>query len=223
MRRWLFALAVGASLGLGMVTPALAAPGDLDPSFGAGGRVLLTPGNHEVVYSDVAIQPDGKIVLAGYIRSSAGDNDIAVTRLNPNGTPDQGFAAGGTLAINTTFSGVRREDLGNAVALQPDGKIVVAGETTVPDSITATIARVLPNGTLDPSFSPGGDDGDGIAWSALGAAEDVGVDRTGRIIAAGDQAPPSEMNSWVERLNPNGSPDTSYGLAASAYPWQLSF
>jgi uncharacterized delta-60 repeat protein len=121
--------------------------------------VLLTPGNREVVYNDVAIQPDGKIVLAGYIRSSAGDNDIAVTRLNPNGTPDQGFAAGGTLAINTTFGGLRREDVGNAVALQPDGKVVVAGQTDIPTGLSATIARVLANGTLDPAFAPGDDDG----------------------------------------------------------------
>src|SRR3954471_1447711 len=223
MGRWVVGLAVGVSLGLGVAPSALAAPGELDPGFGNGGRVIVTPGNHEVVYRDVAIQPDGKIVLAGYIRSSAGDNDIAVTRLNPNGTPDQGFAAGGTLAINTTFAAVRREDLGYAVALQPDGKIVVAGETTVPDSITATIARVLPNGTLDPDFDPGGDDGDGVTWSALGAATDVTVDKAGKIIAGGDAGPPNRANSWVERLNPNGSPDTSYGLAASAYPWQLSF
>jgi uncharacterized delta-60 repeat protein len=223
MRRWLFGLAVGASLGLGIAPSALAAPGDLDPSFGSGGRAILTPGGREVVYRDVAIQPDGKIVLAGYIRSSAGDNDIAVTRLNPNGTPDQGFAAGGTLAINTTSTGVRREDLGNAVALQPDGKIVVAGETTVADSITATIARVLPNGTLDPDFGPGGQDGDGVSWSAIGTANDVAVDKAGRIIAAGDGAPPGGADSWVERLAPDGSPDTSYGSAASVYPWVLSF
>jgi uncharacterized delta-60 repeat protein len=109
-------LGVVAALSLGAV--AQAAPGDLDSSFGNGGRAILTPGGHEVVYSDVAIQPDGKIVLAGYIRSSAGDNDIAVTRLNANGTPDQGFAAGGTLAINTTFGGPR--DCGRAAARRQD-------------------------------------------------------------------------------------------------------
>jgi uncharacterized delta-60 repeat protein len=213
-------LGVVAALSLGGV--AQAAPGDLDSSFGNGGQAILTPGGHEVVYSDVAIQPDGKIVLAGYIRSSAGDNDIAVTRLNANGTPDQGFAAGGTLAINTTFGGVRREDLGNAVALQPDGKIVVAGQTDIPTALSATIARVLPSGTLDSSFAPGEDDGDGVTWSALGAAGDVAVDKAGRIIAAGDQAPGSaEGNSWVERLNPNGSHDASFGTPG-LYPWQLS-
>ena len=86
--------------------------------------MILTPGDRETVYTDVAIQPDGKIVLAGYIRSSAGDNDIAVTRLNPNGAPDQGFAAGGTLAINSTYGGVRREDVGSAVALQQGDQLL---------------------------------------------------------------------------------------------------
>ena len=204
-----------------------AAPGDLDSGFGNGGRVVLTPGGRETVYSDVAIQPDGKIVLAGYLYSSAGDTDIAVTRLNPNGSPDLGFAAGGTLAINTSNAGVRLQDLGNAVTLQPDGKIVVAGQTDYPTGLSATIARVLPNGTLDPAFAPGDLDGDGVTWSALGVANDVAVDKAGKIFAAGEQGPASgadpRPDSWVERLNADGSRDTSYGVAGSTYPWVLSF
>ncbi len=142
MGRWLTALAGVLSLALACAPSALAAPGDLDSSFGDGGRVTLTPAGREAVYSDVAIQPDGKIVLAGYTNSSTGDTDIAVTRLNSNGTPDQGFGSGGTLAINTDFAG-RRNDLGNAVTLQPDGKIVVAGETDIPTGQRLPLVRAL--------------------------------------------------------------------------------
>jgi uncharacterized delta-60 repeat protein len=227
MSSWLARLAGVCSLGLVFAPSALAAPGDLDSSFGSGGKVTLTPGGRETVYNDIAIQPDGKIVLAGYIYSSAGDTDIAVTRLNSNGTPDQGFGSGGTLAINTTFAAVRRNDLGNAVTLQADGKIVVAGETDIPTGLSATVARILPNGTLDRAFAPGEDDGDGVTWSALGAAYDVAVDKAGKIFAAGDGAPPSgadlHPDSWVERLSADGSRDTSYGVAGSMYPWVLSF
>jgi uncharacterized delta-60 repeat protein len=219
MRRRLLGLAVGASLALAFASStALAAPGDLDPSFGSGGRVVLTPGGRETVYTDVAIQPDGKIVLAGYTYSTAGDTDIAVTRLNANGTPDTGFAAGGTLAINTNYTGTRRQDLGYGVALQPDGKILVVGETEIQTGTSATIARILPNGTVDPDFAAGGDDGDGITWSALGAGYDVAVDKSGRIIAAGVAG----INSWVERLNPDGSRDNTFGTPG-LYPWVLSF
>ena len=65
MGRWLAGLAGVAVLGVALAPSASAAPGDLDPSFGSGGRAILTPGGREVVYTDVAIQPDGKIVLVG--------------------------------------------------------------------------------------------------------------------------------------------------------------
>jgi uncharacterized delta-60 repeat protein len=203
-------------IALAALAPAAqAAPGDLDSSFGNGGRVILTPGGREVVYTDVAIQPDGKIVLAGYSRSSAGDNDMAITRLNPNGTPDMGFGAGGTVAVNVTTAGGRLEDLANAVALQPDGKIVVAGSTTSPTIDHVTVVRLHPSGTLDASFSPGGTDGDGISVTNPGVANDVAVDENGQIVTAGD-TDERGGDGYVKRLNADGSDDISFGVAGAA-------
>src|SRR5690242_17784751 len=79
---------------------AAAAPGQLDTSFGDGGKVTLNPGGFEGAYSDVAIQPDGKIVAVGFAFANPGETDIAVTRLNANGSPDQGFGEGGTTLLN---------------------------------------------------------------------------------------------------------------------------
>ena len=224
MGRWLTALAGVLSRAFACAPSALAAPGDLDSSFGDGGRATLTPAGREAVYSDVAIQPDGKIVLAGYTYSSTG-------RHRHRGDPAQlerdarpGIWVRRDAAINTDFAG-RRNDLGNAVTLQPDGKIVVAGETDIPTGESGTIARVLPNGALDTAFATGGDDGDGVTWSALGAATDVAIDGSGKIVASGYRRIAdvglNRSDSFVERLNANGSPDTSFGVAGSMYPWVL--
>jgi uncharacterized delta-60 repeat protein len=97
---------------------ASAAPGDLDPSFGSGGMVKLLESNEESYAEGIAIQPDGKIVLAGEEKGNA-----VVLRLLPNGQPDPSFGTGGKVTLN--FPGGHSEV--RAVALQPDGKIVVAG------------------------------------------------------------------------------------------------
>ena len=81
------------------------------------------------------------------------------------------------------------------------------------------------NGALDTAFATGGDDGDGVTWSALGAATDVAIDGSGKIVASGYRRLAdvglNRSDSFVERLNANGSPDTSFGVAGSMYPWVL--
>ena len=127
-----------------------AVAGDLDPSFdGDGKHVLPLTG---VTYAAL-VQPDGKIVLAG----SDENDDFAVWRLNPDGSPDRGFDGDGAVAIS-----LGSEDAIRAAALQPDGKIVVAGKTF--SELTGTdiaVARLSTNGSLDKTFDPGGPDGDG--------------------------------------------------------------
>lgn len=97
--------------------------GVLDGSFGTGGvtTTTLTTGNDFI--NSLVIQSDGKIVAAG----EAGTNsDFGVARYNPNGTPDSGFGIGGFSTVD--FGGTDNEGLGNSVAVQTDGKIVVAGQ-----------------------------------------------------------------------------------------------
>jgi uncharacterized delta-60 repeat protein len=178
--------------------------------------VSLMPGGRETSYSDVAIRPDGKILLAGYSVAAGGDTDMAITRLNANGTPDAEFGANGTVFLNVIATPLgRSDDVANALVLQPDGKIVVAGSSTNGSAIRLTVARLNPGGGLDPSFSPGGPDGDGIWQGPLGFANDVAVAADGKIVAAGTWTRSMQTDSRVERLNADGSPDTTFGTAGS--------
>jgi uncharacterized delta-60 repeat protein len=105
--------------------------GALDPTFGSGGkRTIVFGGENESVFG-AALQPDGKIVLAG-------DSDfrVAVARLNPNGSPDTTFGVGGKATVEfgaATF--------GFAVALAPSKRIVVAGQKTGADDFA--VARLV--------------------------------------------------------------------------------
>jgi uncharacterized delta-60 repeat protein len=100
-----------------------AAPGDFDPTFGSNGQVINTiPGVGQA--TGVAIQADGKIVLASSSFNASGNFDFAVLRLNPDGSPDSGFGTGGKVVI--PFDNFANEEA-VAIAVQPDGKIVVVG------------------------------------------------------------------------------------------------
>src|SRR3954453_19778169 len=104
---------------------ATAAPGDLDSSFAGGGKLTFAPGGKQSEIDDVAVQPDGKLLLAGWI--DQGSNlDFLVVRLNPNGSFDQSFGSGGIATMSFPSKGTSN-DTASGVAIQPDGKIVVAG------------------------------------------------------------------------------------------------
>jgi uncharacterized delta-60 repeat protein len=174
---------------------ALAAPGDLDPSFGDLGRTTVDFGSSDSARA-VAVQPDGKIVVAGYGNSSI---DIAVARLEPDGSLDPSFDGDGRVTID--FGDV---DVAEAVALQPDGKIVVAGYTTV--NLDVVVVRLRPDGSLDPDF-----DGDGkktIDYAGGDQARGVVVQPDGKIVVAGVGGPGVEVA--VTRLNPDGSFDETF-------------
>jgi len=102
---------------------ALAAPGDLDLGFDGDGKTTIDYGGFDGA-SAVLVQPDGKIVVAGH---GFPGGDFAVLRLNPDGSPDRGFGTAGSLAVD--FGGY---DEARAVALQADGKLMVAGSTSSP-------------------------------------------------------------------------------------------
>jgi uncharacterized delta-60 repeat protein len=107
----------------------------------------------------VAIQADGRIIAAGSVEGSGpADTDFAVMRFNLDGTPDATFGAGGR--VTTDFGG--SNDVATAIAIQDDGKIVVAGTTQVfsllpPHStLLVGLARYTTAGGLDPAFGAGG-------------------------------------------------------------------
>jgi uncharacterized delta-60 repeat protein len=181
---------------------ASAAPGELDPSFGSDGVVQVLASNEESSAKGVAVQPDDKIVLAGYEEPG----NVVLLRLLPSGEPDPSFGTGGKVV--TAFPGGFGE--ARAVAIQADGKIVVAGEATGTVNADFLFARYKPDGSPDPSF--GG--GDGVTTVPVGAGEDeaeaVAVGADGRIAAAGTAKAGAEYMGGVAVVLANGTPDASF-------------
>lgn len=179
----------------------VAAPGDLDPSFGSGGVVVVDEGVQEEAYATV-VQPDGKIVVVGEA-TIGNNNEGLVVRLNVDGTRDAGFG----YRILPGQPGSYNE-LARAVALQPDGKIVVAGRTSANQD--AAVWRLLPNGAPDPAF--GG--GDGLATIDSGAYEylyDVAVAPDGAVVVAG-LSTVNGGEAVVYRLTAAGEMDQSFDM-----------
>jgi uncharacterized delta-60 repeat protein len=128
------------------------ADGALDPTFGSGGVALLATRQAQVFrfVRDFTLQPDGKIVVVGTGESTwANSNDFAVARFNADGSVDTGF---GTNGYRVADAGALEDAYG--VALQSDGKIVVAGQAGNLDY--AMLARYTTAGALDTSFGNGG-------------------------------------------------------------------
>src|SRR5438034_447799 len=146
-------------------------PGDLDPTFGIGGKVTTGIGTGDYGYA-AAIQADGKLVVAG--ETNNGSNyDIALVRYNANGTADETFGTGGKVTTASGTSGAcdvtcggggrvttaagTRDEAAYAVAIQDDGKLVAAGETEVgSNDYDFALVRYNANGALDPTFGTGG-------------------------------------------------------------------
>lgn len=129
--------------GLARVTPI----GSMDGSFGTSGKVYRGSGYGNDGGWDVAIQADGKIVAVGTWRLESGFH-LAVLRFNADGTPDVTF---GHLGLATVNFGVN--SYGRGLAIQPDGKIVVVGNS---ESGAFAVARLDTAGVLDPAFGIGG-------------------------------------------------------------------
>jgi uncharacterized delta-60 repeat protein len=237
--------------------------GSLDTTFSGDGKAVIGFGTgNNATFGGIVIQPDGKIVIAGFMTTAAGDFDFAVYRLNPKGSLDTTFSGDGRVsfgfgalrhdvamsvklqgsklvvagytcasmyapcdfavarltsagALDTSFStdGRQTTDFGAdehaySLALQPDGKLVVIGETRTSTGAEFALARYNGNGSLDTTFS-----GDGKAVVAFGTdatGYDVLVQPNGRIVAAGRTTSSSKHDFGLARLNPSGSLDTTF-------------
>ena len=181
------------------------ADGSLDTSFGTGGKAVVDFEGYDDTVTRVAIQSNGKILVAGSaVDSATGDEQFALARYNTNGTLDTGFGTGGK--VTTTFTGYYGGVTG--IAIQSDGKIVVSGygyEDGAGGNDVFTLARFNSNGSLDTSF-----DTDGRVTTTFTAGDasalDVTLQSNGKIVvsgkAGGDMA--------VARYNTDGSLDTSF-------------
>ncbi|HRI02645.1 MAG TPA: delta-60 repeat domain-containing protein [Pyrinomonadaceae bacterium] len=184
--------------------------GSLDTSFGSGGKVTTNVGIGNAEISSVAIQSDGKIVVVGKSQRAlpASFSSFAVVRYKSTGLLDTSFGTGGKV---TTAIGDQSE--ANSVALQSDGRIVVAGYSGDASGIGFAVARYKTDGTLDQSFNF-----DGIVTTSLSMngnqdiAYSVAIQPSdGKIVVAGESDTPYR-DLAVVRYEPNGLLDPSFGI-----------
>lgn len=191
--------------------------GSLDITFGGTGAVRTDAGISSAAYA-VVLQQDGKIILAGTSTTSiAGDqtSDVLLVRYNPDGTLDQSFGSGGIALAN---AGPYNLDRAMDMAIQPDGKILIAGASTLyvpPTGQTNTqgfAARFLSDGTLDTSFGTAGFyrmdmDQQTYAFS-------IALQNDGKVLFGGGFPPMTVGGTGAAlaiRLNTDGSPDPAWG------------
>jgi len=193
-----------------------AAAGDLDPTFGTGGKVTTDFAGPDDFGNDMAIQSNGKIVVAGHSGTGSATNyDFAVARYNTDGSLDTTFGSGGK--VTTDLGGF---DYGVSVALQSDElqsdeRIVVggwSGSGSQPVPFDFALVRYNTDGSLDTTFGAGGK-----VITNLGGPVDtifsVALQSDKKILAAGYSGTyfPDNFDFALVRYNTDGSLDTTFG------------
>jgi uncharacterized delta-60 repeat protein len=207
-------LANGNALSPGYTLFRLSTSGTLDTTFGAAGN----PGFAKVTLganastADLVVQADGKIVVVG--GTGGANGDMYVARFNANGTPDTGFDGDGVATVEfDTFP-----DFAEAVRLQPDGRIVVAGHAYAnasrPD---CAMVRFNANGSLDSTFGTGGKER--FVRNSLSMCEAITLLGDGRIVATGTWQPNTFHYFMALRVTADGRADTTFvnGVAYEVY------
>ncbi|MCK6405225.1 MAG: cadherin domain-containing protein, partial [Rhodocyclaceae bacterium] len=178
--------------------------GSLDASFDGDGKLLTGVGASSDQAYGVALQSDGKIVVAGGSWNGSNE-DFALARYNADGSLDTSFDGDGKL---TTAIGAG-DDLVYSVALQSDGKIVVAGYSHNGSNQDFALVRYNTDGSLDTSF-----DGDGKLTTAIGSGSDQALDVVlqpdGKIVVTGWSHNGSNWEFALARYNADGSLDTTF-------------
>ncbi|MCB1229279.1 MAG: hypothetical protein KDN19_03380 [Verrucomicrobiae bacterium] len=177
--------------------------GALDPSFDPGAGPNGT-------VNDIAIQPDGKILITGDFDQYDGVNRLAIARLNRDGSLDTTFLA-------TPLSGANSNSVGYVLALQPDGKVLIGGllytsyQAFFPGGFASGIWRLDSDGTLDTSFDVGVGahvDGD---FSQLQFVYALAVQPDGKVMVGGTFTGfRNQTAPHIVRLNSNGTMDSTF-------------
>jgi uncharacterized delta-60 repeat protein len=195
-------IVVGGSTGGGLASDfALARylpDGALDASFGSGGRVVTPISSDTDWLLELAAQPDGKLVAAGYSYRSLSQGHIALARYHPNGSLDSSFGRDGSMVASFLPFGM----VGEHVLVQRDGKLLVAG--------IGGVARFTVDGSIDRSFGEGGRarSGDVQPWAAA-------LQPDGKILVIGTVSSGPTGDFGVARLTADGRLDRTYGRNGS--------
>jgi uncharacterized delta-60 repeat protein len=196
------------------------ADGSVDRSFGVDGKVTTDMGSglRQEEALAVAIQSDGKIVVAGHTAIDATppardpSPTFAIARYNSDGSLDTTFGTGGRVSNNVNGRAF-------AVAIQPDGKIVLAGEfafesTNGSDFSDFTVARFLADGRLDTTFGPTASGQVAVDLGGTNSAHHIALQPDGAIVVSGkpEGSTPGFDRTDIARFNANGSLDASFGV-----------
>ena len=209
----------------GLIVERYNANGTLDTSFGSRGVVEVLNGSSFGNGYALAIQPDGRIIATGSAQTTFGNGTaprVAVVRLSANGRLDPSFGSGGMDVID-----LGPYSLANSVAVQHDGKIVIAGSQS-PGIQNAVVARLTTSGALDPSFAGSGVYGHQYAQgSGASAFNTIAVQGDGKIVAAGAAGNgESGADAFIARFTSSGAPDSRFGsggvqFTPSAVNWSV--
>jgi uncharacterized delta-60 repeat protein len=185
--------------------------GELDSSFGAGGKVTTGVGSGDDFGSAAVLQSDGKVVVGGY--SHNGSNfDFALVRYTTAGALDPTFGTGGKV-VTPVGAGT---DVAFTMALQSDGKILLAGYANNGTRDDIALVRYTTTGALDATFGSGGK-----VVTATGTtptqASDVAVQSDGRIVAIGT-AFGAPDDTVLQRYTSSGVLDSTFGIGGRAAP-----
>lgn len=183
--------------------------GSLDTSFGTGGKVVTSINSGADKAYSVALQPDGKILVAGMTTSALTGKDFVCIRYNANGSLDNTFATNG---IFTNDFQTGSDDVVYSLALQSDGKIVLAGYSDDGSNKSAAILRLSSNGTIDTAF---GNSGKILTDFIANKADEIKVVKihplTGAIIVGGTSSTTTtQSQAVIARYTTTGAPDTTF-------------
>ncbi|WP_158520982.1 choice-of-anchor Q domain-containing protein [Fuerstiella marisgermanici] len=202
-------LLVGTGTGNSVGIVRLLPDGTLDASYGAGGVTthILDP-NYDIGVGDVVQQPDGKVIITAGAFPSTGNELFYVVRINTDGSLDTSFDGTGYTLVD--FGVLRQRP--EAVKLQPDGKIVIAGRVEpsgTNNSDWATV-RLNTDGSLDTSFS--GDGKTTVSFSSDDQVHDLAILEDGKILLVGGAfVSGNGRDRGFARLNSDGTLDSSFG------------
>ncbi len=195
------------------IGPSFAQAGSHDPEWGTDGVVLTDFSSDRAYGHSVLIQPDGKVVVVGANWLGGSSNDIAIARYLSDGTLDASFGSGGR--VTSAMGGWISTCYG---ALQPDGKILVAGR----HGSAFSAMRFLADGSVDGSFGVGGQVSTSIiSGSSSESVLAVSIQTDDKILLAGRTAGGDDADMVVVRYLPNGTLDEGFA-SGGIWVYQVS-
>ena len=196
--------------------------GSLDNSFSGDGKITLLVGDSSSTANAIAIQQDGKILVAGILYSALHkNNDFLIVRFNTDGTLDKSFASTGARGID--FGG---DDRAYSVIVQPDGKIAVFGHSFHSHHTEYVIAaRLQTNGKLDSTFGVNGEVMIPFTSYNNELIYAAAIQADGKFVMAGDYFTGAELSDRFAliRLNSNGTLDNTFGTNGEVFTFASNY